>query len=245
MIRRPLAAAAAAGGALVLLAGPAAAHVSVSAPEAEPGGFATLTFSVPNERSDASTTKVQVTMPEDAPLAFVSVEPVPGWTVDVQKSPLDQPIDAEGEEVTEAVSSVTWSGGTIGDGQFQQFVISAGPLPGDADSLAFPAIQTYSDGQEVRWIEDTPPGGEEPEHPAPVLELAAASDSDGGSAADDATTGTADAGDDQAASAAVSQAQDDADSAKTLGIIGIVVGAIGIAVGATALVARRRPSPTP
>jgi uncharacterized protein YcnI len=241
MIRRTLAAAAAAGGALVLFAGPASAHVTVSAPAgAEPGGFATLVFNVPNERSDATTTSVQVAMPEDAPLAFVSVEPVPGWTVDVEKTTLDQPLQSdEGDEITEAVSSVTWSGGSIGDGQFQQFSISAGPLPEDADSLRFPAVQTYSDGEEVRWIEDTPEGGEEPEHPAPVLELTASSDSDAGSAAEEATTGTTAGGGDESA-ADVSQAQDDADSAKTLGIIGILVGAVGLVVAVVALVTRRR-----
>ena len=244
MIRRTLAAVAAAGGALVLLAGPAAAHVSVSAPAgAEPGGFATLVFSVPNERTDATTTKVQVTLPEGSPIPEASVEPVPGWTVDVQKTPLDTPVTSdEGDEITEAVSSVTWSGGSIAAGQFQQFTISAGPLPEDADSLKFPTIQTYSDGEEVRWIEDTPEGGEEPENPAPVLELTASSNSDGGSAAD-ATTGT-DTGGNESAAADVSQAQDDADSAKTLGIVGLVVGAAGLIVAVVALVTRRRATGT-
>src|SRR3712207_2573918 len=152
MIRRTLATGALAGGAVVLLASPAAAHVSVSAPGAEPGGFATITFNVPNERDDASTTSVQVTMPEDAPMAFVSVEPVPGWTVDVQREQLDEPLESEGESITEAVSTITWSGGSIGAGQFQRFTISGGPLPEDAEALEFPAVQTYSDGEEVRWM---------------------------------------------------------------------------------------------
>src|SRR5687768_1523894 len=198
MIRRTLAAGTAAAGAVVLLASPAGAHVSVTAPDAEPGGFATLTFSVPNERDDATTTSVQVTMPEDAPLAFVSVEPVPGWTVDVQREALEEPVEAEGEELTEAVSSIIWSGGSIGAGQFQRFVVSAGPLPEDADSLSFPAVQTYSDGEEVAWIEETPPGGEEPERPAPVLELTAA-DTDGGATANTTDDTGASAGTDESA----------------------------------------------
>ncbi len=155
MIRRTLAAGAAAGTAVLLLAAPAGAHVTVSAPEAEPGGFATLTFNAPNERDDATTTSLRVSMPEDAPLAFVSVEPVPGWTVDVEREALDEPVTVEGEELSQAVSSITWSGGSIGAGQFQRFVVSAGPLPEDSDSLTFPAVQTYSDGEEVAWIEET------------------------------------------------------------------------------------------
>ena len=244
MLRRTLAAGASAAGAVVLLASPAAAHVSVSAPGAAPGGFATLTFSVPNERDDATTTKVQVTMPEGNPIPEASVEPVPGWTVDVQKAPLDTPVTSdEGDEITEAVSTVTWSGGSIAAGQFQRFVVSAGPLPEGVDSLTFPTIQTYSDGEEVRWIEDTPPGGDEPENPAPVLELTGASDSDGGATSDTtASSGDSSGSGDQAS--AVSSAQDDADAAKALGIVGIVVGAVGLLVGLGALLARRRPTDT-
>jgi uncharacterized protein YcnI len=241
MIRRTLAAGALAVGAVVLLASPALAHVTVSSPSAEPGGFATLTFSVPNERDDASTTSLRVTMPEDAPLAFVSVEPVPGWTVDVERQPLDEPVTVEGTELTEAVSTVTWSGGTIAPGQFQRFV-SAGPLPEDATELEFPAVQTYSDGEEVAWIEDTPPGGEEPERPAPVLELTAASADGAGGATDPSAPATGDTGDSGATATAAAEAQDDADSARALGIVGIVIGAIGLLVALGALVAARRPA---
>jgi len=242
MIRRTLAAGALAAGAVVLLASPAAAHVTVSAPSAEPGGFATLTFSVPNERDDATTTSVRVTMPEDAPLAFVSVEPVPGWTVDVQREPLDEPVTVEGTELTEAVSTITWSGGNIAAGQFQRFVVSAGPLPEDATELSFPALQTYSDGEEVAWIEETPPGGEEPERPAPVLELASAPADGEEDATDTTAPATGDTGDGGATAAAVTDAQDDADSARALGIVGIVVGAVGLLVALGALVAGRRPA---
>ena len=56
--------------------------------------------------------------------------------------------------------------------QFQEFDVSLGPLP-DIDQIVFKALQTYSDGEIVRWI-DEPAAGTEPEHPAPVLKLAAA-----------------------------------------------------------------------
>ena len=62
-------------------------------------------------------------------------------------------------------------GGGIKPGEFQEFALSGGPFP-EADSLAFPAVQGYSDGSESAWIEPTV-GGEEPERPAPVLTLAA------------------------------------------------------------------------
>ena len=42
--------------------------------------------------------------------------------------------------------------------------------------MIFKALQTYSDGEISRWIDEPVEGGEEPEHPAPVLKLAKAAD---------------------------------------------------------------------
>ena len=55
--------------------------------------------------------------------------------------------------------------------QFALFRISV-QLP-DADTVSFPATQTYSDGSIVKWDQPPQPGGGEPEHPAPTLTLAA------------------------------------------------------------------------
>jgi len=46
-----------------------------------------------------------------------------------------------------------WSGGRIAPGQFQDFSVSADPLPQGVSQLAFKAIQTYSNGDVVRWID--------------------------------------------------------------------------------------------
>jgi Domain of unkown function (DUF1775) len=50
------------------------------------------------------------------------------------------------------------------------FDVFAAPLP-KADSMQFKALQTYSDGAVVRWIEPKKADGSEPEHPAPTLKL--------------------------------------------------------------------------
>jgi hypothetical protein len=76
--------------------------------------------------------------------------------------------------VTEAVSEIIWTGGTIAPGQFDEFEISVGPLPSDVDVLLFPAVQTYSDGTEVSWIQQSFRGQPEPDHPAPQLRLTSA-----------------------------------------------------------------------
>lgn len=215
--------------ALVLLSTPAWAHVTIDPGEAPKGGFTAVSFRVPNERDDSGTNQVVVEFPADHPIPFVSVKPKPGWTVNVETTQLPEPIDAEGEQITEAVSRITWSGGRIGPGEFDEFDVSMGPLPDDTDELVFPTLQTYESGEVVRWIEETPPGGEEPENPAPVLKLTG----EGGG-------GHGDEGGDENASADVEDDDEDDDS-NTLAVIALVVGAVGLvtAVGGI-LMGRRR-----
>jgi uncharacterized protein YcnI len=234
--------------ALVASAGTAWAHVSVQPSEAPKGGFATLTFKVPNEKDDASTTKVEISFPKDQPIADASVQPVPGWTVNVGKTKLTTPVTSdEGDTLDEQLSTVTFtanSGGGIKAGEFQTFLVSV-QLPDEGDSLGMPTTQTYSDGEDVEWNEATPDGGPEPEHPMPTVMLTAGGDEHGGSA----TPTTVKEGDGAsaagtaAAASAVKTAQDDADNAKTLGIIGLVAGILALIVAIVALaMSRRKPA---
>jgi uncharacterized protein YcnI len=161
-------------GVLVLCGAPAFAHVTVDPGQATKGGFTKLTFSVPNEMESASTVKFDVKFDSNHPIASVSVKPKAGWTPQVITSPLKAPLQTDDGQVTEAVSEIIWTGGTIGPGQFDEFEVSAGPLPSDIDVLLFPSIQTYSDGTEVSWIQQSFDGQPEPDHPSPELKLTAA-----------------------------------------------------------------------
>jgi len=218
--------------ALALGAAPAGAHVTIPDPGVK-GGFSIVTLSVPNERPDASTVTLELQLPPDNPLPFVSVQPKPGWTTETTMRTLDEPVDAFGEEVTEVVDTVTWTGGEIGPGEFDTFSISVGPLPDDVDALTFPAIQTYSSGEEVAWIEETPEGGE-PEHPAPILTLVDPAEGDHVEG-DDSTATTA--SDEQAAS---ETEDDDEDETDTLAIVALVVAVLAAILGGVALVSARR-----
>jgi periplasmic copper chaperone A len=223
---------------VVLLAAPAAAHVTANPSEATRGGFAKIAFRVPNERDDAGTVRVEIQLPAEHPIENVSVRPVPGWEADV----------------TDTV--ITWTGGPIEPGQFQEFDVSLGPLPDDADELVFKALQTYSSGEVVRWIEEPSEGGEEPDHPAPVVRLVEGEAAHEHGGADDTTSTTSepageeetDPGDGELSADQIAAVKDDADSAKTLGLAGIVVGALGVLVGAAGLLRARRevvdPAPT-
>ncbi|MFZ3569314.1 YcnI family protein [Streptomyces sp. BH097] len=232
---------AAAVSSVVLVSAPAFAHVSVQPEgEAAKGDYAVVDFKVPNERDDAATTKVEVNFPTEHPLASVMPEPVPGWKADVTKTKLDKPMEMHGEKITEAVSKVTWTAtGSEKDkgvqpGYFQKFPVSIGQLPTDTDQLVFKAIQSYDNKEVVRWIEPQQKGQEEPENPAPTLELsAAADDGHGASGASD------DGAKKEAAAATTDSGGSGSDTtARTLGIVGIVIGAAGVAFGVTA--GRRR-----
>ena len=168
----------------------AQAHVTVDPSEAPQGGYAKLSFRVPDENDSASTTKIQVFLPTDEPVAEVLVEPVPGWTAQVATTKLANLITTDdGDQVTEAISQVTWTAtsadSAIKPGQFEEFPISLGPLP-KSGSMTFKTLQTYSDGNVVRWIDLSTPGQAEPEHPAPMVKLTAA----GGASATSTSTST-------------------------------------------------------
>src|SRR4051812_6829024 len=88
---------------VVTMAAPAFGHVSVNPESAAKGGFATLSFQVPNEMGSGNTVKLDVKLPSDHPFAFVSVQPKAGWTYQVTKTPLPTPITTdEGSTMTEA-----------------------------------------------------------------------------------------------------------------------------------------------
>ncbi|WP_155057273.1 YcnI family copper-binding membrane protein [Streptomyces blattellae] len=238
---RLAAAGAVAASAVVVLSSPAFAHVSVQ-PEgtAAKGGYAVVDFKVPNEQDDASTTKLEINFPTDHPLASVMPEPVEGWSIKTTTSTLDKPVENHGERISEAITKITWTatGKGIEPGFFQKFPVSIGALPEDTDELTFKALQTYSNGDVVRWIEEQQEGQDEPENPAPVLTLS--------DAAEDGHSHGAEAGeepaDDAEAAAATTTAAAETDSsdttARVLGIVGIVIGVMGVAYGV--LAGRRR-----
>ncbi|MEU4209912.1 YcnI family protein [Streptomyces sp. NPDC026206] len=233
-----------AAGSLLLLAGPAFAHVSVQPGTAEKGGYSTISVKVPNEKDNASTVKLELSLDPKHPLASVMPQAVPGWEVKVEKTKLDKPLQMHGKTIDEAVSKVTWTGGKIEPGQFQQFPLSVGQLPTDTDELVFKALQTYSDDDVVRWIDASKPGGHEAEHPAPVLKLVekGSAGTAGKTDAKDAkgTKDTKDAKDGGAQAAAATDGKDGGSdtTARVLGVAGIVVGVAGTAFAV--LAGRRR-----
>jgi uncharacterized protein YcnI len=206
---------AAVGVAVLALAPAVDAHVTLQPPEAPAGGFTRLDVRVPNERDNADTTKVVVQMPPG--FLSVSHEPVPGWDVKLTMRKLDKPVEQFGEQVNEEVGRITFSGGVIRPGQFQDFGLSVAVPEGRPGSkLTFKALQTYTGGEVVRWI--GPPDSEEP---APQVELTAAEEEEAPAPAAQAPAATAGGEED--------------DDGNGLAIAALVVGLAGLAAGMAAL----------
>jgi uncharacterized protein YcnI len=217
IVRRVAATGAVCTAALLGLSGIASAHVTANPNTATQGGYAKISFRVPTERDDASTTQLEIDLPTDHPIASVSTRAVPGWTASVTKAPLATPIKSDDGDITEAVSKIMWTGGKIAPGSFEEFDVSFGPFPTDVDQLAFKALQTYDNGEVVRWIDTAAPGQPAPEHPAPVVKL----------------TPEAAAATPASAAAAPAAASTDSDSGSSTGT---VLGIVAIVLAALALV---------
>ncbi len=219
--------------ALITAAASASAHVTVHSDQGVAGATdAAITFRVPNEEANAQTTKIQVVFPTGHPLIGVLIKNHPGWIADVQTAKLPTPVTTDDGPVSDAVSRVTWTGGVITGDNYDDFEVSAGQLPKDVSDLTFKAIQTYSNGDVVSWIDTASPGAPEPDHPAPVLHLVPA-----GSA-------TA-AGQDNSAGPSVSATTQTAVQSdgtnRVLSVVALVV-AVLAALVATTGVLRRRPT---
>lgn len=227
------AAGAALAAALVLgSAAAASAHVHVDPATTEAGAYAVLTVRVPNESPTAATTQVSVDLPTDRPLTYVGLEPVPGWTGVVEEGDLPEPVEVDGATITRAPVRVVWTaeGAGIGDGQFQRFTVSAGPLPEAGTEVVLPAHQTYSDGTVVDWDQLTE-GGAEPEHPAPVFTTTEAAPAGGGTA-DDASGAASDAV--AGTTTPTAPAADDSALPTVLGGIGLAAGLVALVVATLA-----------
>ncbi|MEY9965574.1 uncharacterized protein YcnI [Streptacidiphilus sp. MAP12-16] len=211
---------------VLLLVGSASAHVTVQPSSAAKGASdQAFSFRVPNEKDGATTTEVQVYFPTDHPIPSVLVNSMPGWKAAIATSKLKTPIQTDDGAITDAVSSITWTGGSIDPGHYQDFTVDFGQLPSDTDQLTFKALQTYSDGTVVRWIQPVQAGQPAPANPAPVLHLTSAI----------STTSTAtsapSAAAASAAKASAARASGSDTTARVLGGVGVVVGLLGVGFG--------------
>ncbi len=150
-MNRAVVLAAATIGALVFTAS-ASAHAILSPPIAKSKVDQQFTLSVPTEEEDATTTQIELTVPDG--FSIDSFEPAPGW----QRS--EQATESGEEKV---VQKVTWSGGKIPTDEDAVFRFN-GSLD-SSKTYALSVRQTYSTGKVVDWT-----GSESSDTPAPRIE---------------------------------------------------------------------------
>jgi uncharacterized protein YcnI len=162
--------------ALLGIAAPAAADVSVTPTEAAQGDGANLTFQVTNDSRTASITAVDVQLPADTPIAEVYPLSVADWAPAMTNVKIDKPVESlHGYQITEVTTAVKWiamPGKDLPPGGKTELHLSIGPLPKTA-KLTFGVVLSNSDGTQVRWTAQPGTSAAPGEHPAPVLVLKA------------------------------------------------------------------------
>jgi uncharacterized protein YcnI len=230
----------AAAGIVVLTAGTASAHVTISPSEEAAGAFTVLTASVPHGCEGSPTTKVAIQMPEQ----ILAVTPTrnPLWTVEKVMETLDEPVtDAHGNEITERVDRVVYSAkDPLPDGYRDAFELSLQIPDAAGETLVFPVIQTCEKG-ETAWVETAADGNtEELEAPAPTVTVLEAAHAEGAAASAGSPDGEEGA---DTVSTTLASTETDSDSGTSgLAIAGLVAGLLGLATGGAALVSVRRRS---
>jgi hypothetical protein len=146
---------AAAGVGVAMAAGPAAAHVEVSADKAQAGATnVTLTFVGEAESSSAGIASERVVLPKGMAPAEATLAKAPaGW------------------KLTTNPDGFTIAGKALPIGKDATVAVKVAQLPADATRLSFKTIETYGDGKVSRWIEIQQEGAPEPDSPAPLLKL--------------------------------------------------------------------------
>jgi periplasmic copper chaperone A len=167
-------------GAALALAPAASAHVTANPPSGVAGEFTKLDFRVPHGCEGSATTSLTVRVPEG--VLFVSPEVVPGWKESVTTAKFAKPVEVFGETHTEGVRTITWRGGPLPEGRMLDFGVSLRLPEGEGKTIYFPSVQRCEKGVH-RWITIPVEGQEEPEEPAPGVELIAAEATEGEQAA--------------------------------------------------------------
>ncbi|MCO5154459.1 MULTISPECIES: YcnI family copper-binding membrane protein [unclassified Shinella] len=151
----------------------ALAHVSLQLKEAPVGSTYRAILQVPHGCEGKPTNVLRVQIPE----GVIAVKPQPkaGWTLEKVKGAYAKSYDYYGTPTSEGVKEIVWSGGNLGDDEYDEFVLRV-YLTKDlkaGETLYFPVVQECPDGAAERWIEIPAAGQSEDdlELPAPGVKL--------------------------------------------------------------------------
>lgn len=145
----------------------AEAHVVLDRDTAPAGSYFKATLRVGHGCNGSPTRRLTVFVPPG--VAVAKPQPKPGWTMETRTAALAAPVLVHGKPVAEAVSQVSWSGGPLADGQFDEFTMLV-LLPAQPGSLYFRTLQECETGQ-ADWAQRPDAGGARLSHPAPRLQV--------------------------------------------------------------------------
>ncbi len=148
LVRTLLTATAATLFATVAFVAPASAHVEATG--MAHGELTMVSLNVEHGCGELDLTGLRVQMPEGA--TQITAENPEGWTS------------------TANSNEIAWTGGPQPAHEELEFQFSLKLAQAKGETVRFPAIESCPGG-EIAWIEQTPEGGPEPEHPAPEIVL--------------------------------------------------------------------------
>lgn len=221
-----------ASSALVAFAVPAFAHVEPTNPTAPAGQSTRIDFRVPHGCNGAATDTIEIQIPE----GVISVKPQAkaGWTVASDEVDT-KPYEVWGKTLTKRVSVVRWTGGNLPDNQFDDFGMIATMPDTVGATVAFPLVQKCG-SVSTAWIEPMNADGSEPEHPAPTVEIVAATaDEHDHAGATESTVAPAP----ETTAVVATPSEESGGSSNALGIVAIIVGGLALIVGVVGLTKKR------
>ena len=124
------------------------AQVMLEQNQAESGSYYKGVLTVTQGCDGSPTTAITVDIPEG--LQFAQPMPKAGWQVEIVKKPVERPFFRDGIEITEAVRQITWSGNSLHDIHFDEFIFRGRVGVGATSVLYFPVTQKCETG-EVHW----------------------------------------------------------------------------------------------
>ena len=152
------------------LMGNAQAHITLQNQKAEAGAQYRAVLQVGHGCEGGSPIK-QIIL--DIPEGVLGAKPMAkaGWKIEVDKAKLAKPYTMHGVTISDYVTQIRWTGGSLDDANFDEFVVAA-KLPDRTGPLYWKVSQVCEQGR-LDWAE-TPAAGKklsDYKTPAAVMEL--------------------------------------------------------------------------
>lgn len=156
----------------IALSLPVLAHVTADPAEAAPGSYLRTSLRVPHGCSGQPTTALHVAIPDG--IVSAKAQAKPGWQAQVEMRKLGRAVDTGHGRMSDRVpATVSWSGGALPDGLFDEFGLML-KLPDRPGAQLALAVTQVCGSQEIRW-DQVAQAGQNPhalERPAVLIRVA-------------------------------------------------------------------------